>query len=93
MPVQVHPGDDVCQLSGLVKDHHGVVQGHVHVGQLPVVRGCMAEWKLSCEPNTAHLMQPVLASLTVGCQDEACCACDTDVIMCLQDRLGPHISC
>ena len=29
--VQVHPGDDVCQLGGLVKDYDCVVQGHVHV--------------------------------------------------------------
>ena len=42
------PGDDVCQLGGLVKDYDCVVQGHMHVWQFSVVCGCMVERQFAC---------------------------------------------
>ena len=99
VPVQVHPGDDVRQLGGLVKDHYCVVQRHVHVWQLPVILGCTAEWQLPCQPNTAHYMQPVLARLPVHAQDEICCGTvlarptGTDTSAALLVQQVQHYSC
>ena len=49
MLVQVQPHADVGQFGGLVEDDHLVVQGHVHVRQVPVVGGRLLERQLACK--------------------------------------------
>ena len=46
--IQMSPGDHVCQLCGLVKDDHIIVQRQMDVRQAPIILRRLLKWQFIC---------------------------------------------